>query len=281
MGHALMRYLVTGAQGFLGAQLVHTLRTVGAEVTATGRRSAENVYCCDLTDASAVARMMDEVFPDCVIHCAAYVPKTIKAYQDIDGANAGYRMLDNLLNGSDCPVVFVSSMTVYGAAREQPVVEEDAGNPVSAYGEGKWQAELRLKADGRPSLAVRIPGLFGPARRGGLVHNVVSALKHGHPDPQLPESAVLWAAMHVEDAAECIVKLASAPMHNHEAVHIGYRGAYSIDRFVALACEIFGGHIDYVVEQPRFEFNLSRAESRDAVPTNSFRDALEKFGAQL
>ena len=276
-----MHYLVTGAQGFLGAQIVNILRAMGAKVTESGRRSAGNIECCDLTDASAVARMMDRVFPDCIIHCAAYVPKTIEAYNDRNGADAGYRMLENVLNSSDCPVVFVSSMTVYGAVREQPIVESDAGDPVSAYGKSKWQAELRLKADGRPALAVRIPGLFGPARRSGLVHNVVSALKHRHAEPQLPEVAVLWAAMHVEDAAECIVKLAGLPMHEFEAVHVGYPGAYSIDSFVALACDIFGGHIEYVVKQPRFEFDLSRAESRDSLPGNSFRGALVKFGDQL
>jgi nucleoside-diphosphate-sugar epimerase len=276
-----MHYLVTGAQGFLGAQLVNTLRTVGAQVTATGRRAAENVYCCDLTDASAVARMMDEVFPDCVIHCAAYVPRTMEAYNDRNAADASYQMLENILNSSDCPVVFVSSMTVYGAAPEQPVVEKDAGNPISAYGKSKWQAELLLQADSRPSLAVRIPGLFGPARRGGLVYNLVSALKHRHPHPELPETPVTWAAMHVEDAAKCIVKLASVPMHKFEAIHVGYHGAYSIDSFVALACDIFGGHIDYVVKHPRFEFDLSRAESRDALPTNSLRAALVQLGDQV
>jgi nucleoside-diphosphate-sugar epimerase len=276
-----MHYLVTGAQGFLGAQIVIALRAVGAEVTETGRRSAGSVYCCDLTDASAVAKMIDQVCPDCIIHCAAYVPKTLEAYKDDAGANASCQMLENLLESSDCPVVFVSSMTVYGAAQKRPVAEDDAGDPISAYGKGKWQAEQLLKVDRRPSLAVRIPGLFGPARRGGLVYNVVNALKHRHGDPQLPESAIVWAAMHVEDAAKCIVKLASLPMHEFEAIHIGYQGAYSIDSFVALACDIFGGHIDYVVKHPRFEFDLSRAESRDALPTNSFRGALVKFGAEV
>jgi nucleoside-diphosphate-sugar epimerase len=276
-----MHYLVTGAQGFLGAQVVSALRASGAKVTETGRRFADNAYCCDLTDTSEVGKMMDQVLPDRIIHCAAYVPKTMEAYKDCEGANSSYQMLENLLHSSDCPVVFVSSMTVYGDALERPVVEEDAGNPVSAYGQGKWQAEQLLKADGRPSLAVRIPGLFGPARRGGLVYNVTNALKHRHPCPQLPGTAVLWATMHVEDATTCIVKLAGLPMRESEAIHIGYRGSYSIDSFVALACDIFGGQVDYEVKHPHFEFDLSRAESRDALPDNSFRGALEKFGDQL
>ncbi len=276
-----MNYLVTGAQGLLGAQVVDALRALGAAVTATGRRPAEDVYCCDLLEASDVARMINQIDPDCIIHCAAHVPKAQDAYQDSGGANASLRMLDAILAASDCPVVFVSSMTVYGVERERPIVEQDAGDPISAYGKGKLQGELRLRADGRPALAVRIPGLFGPARRDGLVYNVVNALRHNRGTPQLPPAATLWAAMHVEDAAESIVKLALSSIIDFGAIHVGYRGGYSIDSFISLACEIYGRHVDYRVRQPRFEFDLARAESRGVVPAISFREALVKFGNQL
>jgi nucleoside-diphosphate-sugar epimerase len=224
--------------------------------------------------------MIDQVAPDYIIHCAAHVPKALKAYQDSSGADASQRMLETILAGSDCPIVFISSMTVYGAERARPTVELDAGDPISAYGRGKWQAEMRLKADGRSALAVRIPGLFGPARRGGLVYNVMKTLQHGHSRPQLPEAAILWAAMHVEDAAESIVKLVSSPIIGFDAIHVGYRGVYSIGGFISLACDIYDRRIDYVVRQPRFEFDLARAENRGAVPASSFRDALVKFGEQ-
>ena len=276
-----MRFLVTGAQGLLGTQLVGAMRAAGVAVTATGRRHAEDVFCCDLLNVSDVARMIDKVVPDCIVHCAAHVPKALGGYQDSDSANASLRMLEAILAGSDCPIVFVSSMTVYGAERARPTVEQDAGDPISAYGKGKWQAEMRLKADGRPTLVVRIPGLFGPARRDGLVFNVMNALRHGHSPLQLPEAAILWTAMHVEDAAESIVNLALSPIVNFDAIHVGYRGAYSIDGFISLAADICGRRVDYAVKHPSFEFDLTRAETRDAVPASSFRDALVKFGGQL
>lgn len=275
-----MRYLVTGAQGFLGAHVVNALRATGATVTATGRRPVENMVCCDLTVAHDVARMVEHIAPDRIVHCAAHVPRTLGEYQDGSSAQASLYMLETLLSVSACPIVFVSSMTVYGTPRDRPVTEQDAGDPDSAYGKGKWQGEQRLIADGRPALAVRIPGLFGPSRCEGLVYNVVRAAKHGL-SPQLPAASILWAAMHIDDAAKSIVMLAGSPINGFEAINMGYRGVYSIKTLVSVAFDIYGRHVDYAVKQPSFEFDLTRAEGRDAVPGCSFRDALVKFGNQI
>jgi len=275
-----MRYLVTGAQGFLGGQVVNALRAAGELVTATGRRPMDNVVCCDLSERRNVVRLVENISPDRIVHCAAHVPRTLEEYQDGSNAQASLRILDIVLSASTCPVVFISSMTVYGTPRHRPVVEQDAGDPTSAYGIAKWQGEQRLMVDGRPGLTVRIPGLFGPSRRNGLVYNVVNAFKYGQL-PQLPLTSILWAAMHVDDAAESIVKLAALPIHQFEAINIGYHGVYSIEILRSLVCEIYGQQVDYEVKQPHFEFDLTRAESYDALPGCSFRDALVKFGKQI
>jgi len=276
-----MHYLVTGAQGFLGAQIVDTLRSTGDVVSATGRQPEENTYLCDLTNRSEVFRMIYQLEPDCIIHCAAHVPNSAETYNDNISADISMQMLGVILENSSCPVVFVSSMTVYGKEGNNPVSEQDAGDPISAYGKGKLQAESLLKADGRPSLAVRIPGLFGPARKYGLVYNLIYALKYGYSLPQLPDIEILWAAMHVEDAAQGIAKLSRGLSDNFNAVNIGYREKYSISRLIVIVSSIYGRIMKYAVQQPVFEFDLTRADILGAVPTCSFRDALLKFGSQL
>jgi nucleoside-diphosphate-sugar epimerase len=275
-----MRYLVTGAQGFLGVQVVNKLRATGAVVIATGRRPLKDVVYCDLSVAPDVACMVEQIVPDRIVHCAAHVPKTLEEYQDGSSAQASLHMLDTLLSASACPVVFISSMTVYGTKYDRPVAEQDAGDPTSAYGNGKWQGEQHLMAASRPALAVRIPGLFGPSRRDGLVYNVMHAAKYGRAQ-QLPDTSILWAAMHVDDAATSIVKLATSPINGFEAINIGYRGVYSIKTLISVACDIYCRHVDYTVKQPRFEFNLARAESRGAVPDCIFRDVLVKYGNHI
>ena len=280
MGYALIHYLVTGAQGLLGTQVVQTLRAAGGVVTATGRRPMANMACCDLTVVPDVTRMVKQIGPDVIVHCAANVPKRFEEYDDDSNAQASLQMLVAILAASTCPIVFISSMTVYGIQLDRPVSEQDAGNPASAYGRAKWVGEQRLLADGRPALIVRIPGLFSPWRRDGLVYNVIRAAKLGRP-PRLPMDSILWAAMHVDDAAESIAKLVASPIDKLETINIGYRGAYSIKTLVSLACDMYDRKVDYPVEQPYFEFDLSRANSRGAVPDCSLRDALAKFGCQI
>jgi len=277
-----MRFLVTGAQGFLGEQVVRALRARGHSVTPVGRRVAEGVSLCDLTVAKDIVRLVDKVAPDRIVHCAAYGPKNSGEYNDSNSMQASLRMLDLVLASSVCPVVYISSMTVYGTEHKNPVVEGDAGDATSAYALGKWQGEKLLDADGRSCFAVRIPGLFGPVRHDGLVFNMVYAAKYGQM-PRLPSTSLLWAAMHVDDAAESIATLALAENlpAGFEAVNIGYRGEYSISTLVSSVANIHGRQVDYAVKQPKFEFDLTRAERYSAVPVCDFREALLKFGEQI
>ena len=275
-----MNCLVTGAQGFLGNQVVLALRSAGVMVAATGRRPTANVDVCDLTSASDVRRLVGVIKPDYIIHCAAHVPKKLAEYQDECNAKESLYMIEMILQASDCPLVFISSMTVYGTERDRPVVEEDAGDPASAYGCGKWQAEQRLKVEARPTLAIRIPGLFGPSRQSGLVYNLMHGIKYNY-GYTLPQTATLWAAMHVNDAATSIAKLALSGIQGFETINLAYRGNYSIESLVSTVGSIYARHIDYNVMQPSFEFDLTRADARGAVPNGSFRDALVKFRDEI
>jgi nucleoside-diphosphate-sugar epimerase len=276
-----MRYLVTGAQGFLGSEVVKALQKSGKSVTSTGRRSTEDVTRCDLMDSPSVVRLINEIRPDRIVHCAAQVPKRFEDYQKISSADANLTMLENLLAASDCPMVFVSSMTVYGSGSLSHIVEQNAGHPSSAYGISKWQGEQLLKNDGRPAMVVRLPGLFGPTRRDGLVYNVINALRHDGSLPVLPQAPVVWAAMHVCDAVECITKLALSSINNYNTIHIAYRGHYSINSFLNLAAGMYNKNIFYSIDHPRIQFDLTCAKNLGVASSMSFSEALERFGNEL
>jgi hypothetical protein len=113
-----------------------------------------------------------------------------------------------------------------------------------------------------------------------LVYNLLHAAKYKH-SVRLPEDPVLWAAMHVNDAATGIAKLALSGFDVFEEINLAYPGKYSIDKLVTTAGGIYGHHIDYAIKQPTFEFDLTRAKMRGAVLSDGFREALVKFGNDI
>jgi nucleoside-diphosphate-sugar epimerase len=73
-----VKVLVTGASGFLGHAVCAELRERDHEVAALVRRPGSeppgsSAVHGDLADAGALARVVEGVSPDCVIHLAAEI----------------------------------------------------------------------------------------------------------------------------------------------------------------------------------------------------------------
>lgn len=61
-----MKVLVTGVKGQLGYDVVNELTKRGIEAVGV------DIQDMDITDAASVEKVISEVAPDAVIHCAAY-----------------------------------------------------------------------------------------------------------------------------------------------------------------------------------------------------------------
>lgn len=171
--------LVTGAKGYLGGHVLRLLKERG--VRCSGER-------CDLLNREAVRGMLNRLEPTRIIHCAAIVPKTPADYQDTAAAAASVTMTRNLANYARCPITLASSMT--------------ADYRGWGYARGKWMAEMLMGVVRGTSL--RLPGLFGPPRRGGVLYNAARAFLAGETF-ELTTVPSSWAAMDVRDAAECMI----------------------------------------------------------------------------
>lgn len=278
-----MRVLVTGAQGYLGCQLVDILlKNHEFCVIATGRTAAQNIVPCDLLKKSEVQYLIGEALPDLIIHCAAHVPKRLEEYNNKNTFEINIDMMHNILDFSECPLFFVSSMTVYGKPTGKTVKESDPKAPLSAYGESKLICEKMIEMSERSGFAIRLPGLFGLPRKSGIVYNVLAALKAGG-TVHLPEKPFPWSSMAVHDAANSIIRLLKKEIHpKFQALNIGYPGGQSINLLLQYASEISGrAPCEYDVHHPLFEFDLTNAERYGVVPRISFYDALKNTFLQL
>ena len=284
MGHGLTPILVTGASGYLGSHILAMCRHRNLAAVGTGRRAdvADDVDYpgYDLSDPGAMSSIIEATGAGTVIHCAAEVPKSDQDYADEDAQHGNEALVDELIAARPERIVFISSMTVYTAGDPTPVCEDAPCEPRTGYACAKRRAELRLKVGCARTSVLRLPGLFGGERRTGLVYNAVrAALGGGKLTPPMP--APLWAAMHVDDAAEAVLGIAVAPPVPYEVLNVGYPGPMNIGLFLKLVSEHIGGCIPRHDDGPVFEVQLDRLRARCGLPKHTFIDRLQAMAAEL
>src|SRR5919106_1226883 len=140
-----MRYVVTGAAGFIGSHLTEALLEAGHEVVALDcftdyydpALKAENARGLDVRAFDLAEEPLDDVF---------------------DGAA-----------GSRLRVVFASSSSVYGDAETYPTPEDADPRPISPYGITKLACEHLARSyatsDGLDAVLLRYFTVYGPRQR--------------------------------------------------------------------------------------------------------------------
>ena len=188
------RILVTGASGFIGSFIVEEALRLGMETWAAVRKSSSRAYLQDdrihlielnlSSQKELEMQLMGHQF-DYVVH-AAGVTKCLRK-EDFQRVNTeGTKNLVRALMALQMPLerfVYISSLSVFGAIREQQPYEEiregDTPRPNTAYGRSKLEAEQWLdelnKADESrayreqvgelPYVVLRPTGVYGPRER--------------------------------------------------------------------------------------------------------------------
>ncbi len=183
-----MKILVTGASGFIGSFIVEEALRRGMETWAAMRRSSSKRFLQDerihfielnLSSEEELEKQLAGHEFDYVVH-AAGVTKCLKKEDFFRINTEGTKNLVRALMALQMPLkrfVYISSLSVYGAIREQQpyedIREDDTPQPNTAYGRSKLEAEQWL--DSLPSLGegagsfpyviLRPTGVYGPRER--------------------------------------------------------------------------------------------------------------------
>ena len=261
LGYGVNTILITGSQGFLGRAISQKLKSLNVNLILTGRRPQDGIYLCDLNSISEFSALVNYCKPDLIINCAAFVPQSPSDYNNQSCSRNTVKMVKNILTSSSCPVLHISSMTVYGkgSCTDNVYKESDAGGPTSEYGSSKWESELLLKSDPRPTLSIRIPGLYGISKKSGLVYNTLLACKNSRV-PTLPKEPVLWSAMHVDDAAEGIKYLLDNNLSG-KLINICWGADHKIKEIIDICKKIIGFHGEIVWDSSKPDGMMRKLQS--------------------
>ncbi|MEU3937135.1 dTDP-4-dehydrorhamnose reductase [Streptomyces sp. NPDC029044] len=153
-----MRWLITGAGGMLGRDVVEELTSRGESVVGLDRTAL------DITDPAAVDAAVRQHRPDLVVNCAAYTAvddaETDEARAlEINGA--GPRLLARACAAHDVRMLHLSTDYVFsGEARTTPYPEDHPTGPRTAYG--------RTKLAGERAVLEELPGTSAVLRTAWL-----------------------------------------------------------------------------------------------------------------
>ena len=154
-----MRTLITGGRGQLGRSLEDALSQ--HQVSALGHEEL------DITDSEAVARALDKLRPELVIHAAAWTD-TAGCEADpersllINGEGSG--VVAEGCARAGAAMVYISSNEVFDGTGREPYREDDAPNPINAYGRSKLAGERHVRSALERHYIVRTSWLYGVGR---------------------------------------------------------------------------------------------------------------------
>ena len=234
------RYLVTGAAGFIGANVAHTLLDEGSEVVGVDNlndyydvdlkqyrlkplldHSGFSFVQGDLADAQIVDSLFAQYDFECVIHLAAqagvrYSLENPGAY--IQSNIVGFQhLIEACREKPPAHFVFASSSSVYGNSDREWFSETDpTDTPVSLYAATKKSNEMVAHTyahlHGLPATGLRFFTVYGPAGRPDMAYfGFTKAIVEGTPIQVFNEGQLERDFTYIDDIVSGVVAAAGAP----------------------------------------------------------------------
>jgi nucleoside-diphosphate-sugar epimerase len=171
-----MRYVVTGAAGFIGSQLAQVLLDEGHDVVGVDcftdfydpAEKEENARGLDVRRLDLAEESLDLRGVDGVFHLAAQAG--VRSFGDVfplyvrRNLIATQRVLEACV-GASVRIVLASSSSVYGEAETYPTPEDAQPRPVSPYGITKLACEQLAYAYRADAVVLRYFTVYGPRQR--------------------------------------------------------------------------------------------------------------------
>lgn len=285
------KFLVTGAAGFIGSNLVEALLNMGYQVRGLDNFSTgkiENVEEFinnpnyefiegDIRKFETCLRVCNRI--DYVLHQAALgsVPRSMKEpliYED-NNIKGTSNMMEAAKQAGVKRFVYASSSSVYGDSKKLPKVEGEEGNILSPYALTKKVNEqygkLYTEVYGLECIGLRYFNVFGRrqdpySQYAAVIPKFIKLLKNGKQVEIYGDGEQSRDFTYIENVIEANLKSCLAPKEAcGRAYNIAFGEKFTINQMYNLMCEQLGIKIEpkHVRERPG-DIRHSLADISDA-----------------
>lgn len=165
-----MKILVTGAAGQLGHDVMTALEERGHETVGTIHNRSDSAAAAtvmDITNDVSVERVITEIQPDAVIHCAAWTAvDAAEEPENLERVRAtnvlGTANLAAACAKIGCKMLYISTDYVFDGRGTEPWQPDcKLYQPLNVYGQTKLEGELAVAQALEKYFIVRIAWVFG------------------------------------------------------------------------------------------------------------------------
>ena len=294
-----MKVFVTGVGGHLGHDVINELTSRGYE--AIGSDVVDMVLsgvpyvALDITDKIEVERVIAEIRPDAIIHCAAWT--AVDAAEDADKQEKvkainvdGTQNIANAAKIVDAKMIYISTDYVFdgqGTAPWEPDCKEYA--PLNVYGQTKLGGELAVSSTLEKYFIVRIAWVFG--LNGGNFIKTMLQVGKNHPQVRVVNDQI-GTPTYTYDLARLLVDMIESEKYGyyHATNEGGYISWYDftkeIYRQTGMDTEVLPVTTEeYGLSKAARPFNsrLDKKKLTDNgfVPLPDWKDALQRYLQEL
>jgi UDP-glucuronate 4-epimerase len=270
-----MKYVVTGAAGFIGSQLAEKLLEGGHDVVAVDcftdyydpALKEENAAGLDVVRLDLADEDLDLEGVDGVFHLAGQ--PGVRSFGDVFEEYVRRNLLASrrvfeAAASADVRVVFASSSSIYGDAERYPTPEETEPRPISPYGITKLGCEQLAHAYaqgfGLDAVVLRYFTFYGPRQRPDMaLARIVDALARGSSFELYGDGLQSRSFTYVADGVEAtIAAMERAPAGS--VYNVGGGEEATMREAIATLARVSGRSLD-LVESPSAAGDVRRTSA--------------------
>lgn len=283
------KYLITGAKGQLGSDLINQLKERGFEAVGT------DIDDTDITDRNSVMKKFEEVKPNVVIHCAAWT--AVDAAEDDENRKKVYSVnvigTKNIVEACkkyNCKMTYISTDYVFSVKDGEPISPDCKDfAPLNYYGETKYLGEKAVSETLEKFFVVRIAWVFG--KNGNNFIKTMLRLSENHTELRVVSDQI-GTPTYTYDLARLLIDISESDKYGfyHATNEGGYISWYDFAKEIFALAKKNVNVIPVTTE----EYGLSKAKrplnsrldksklkENGFTPLPDWQDALKRYISEM